>query len=178
MSAKWSVTGIAQAHFATYTDARTGKRLIADYLAFLGIPAFVALFASIMTARGDFHLSDVTRLLGGIGVFTGLLFGLLTNTFTVSLRVRRDEGLDPEHVVVKLVAELFANLGWSVVVGCALVSLIVAAGATHTSEDVLGPWWTGVLVFLFLHLMMTVLMALKRLWFAHQKIADLPPKDK
>jgi cellobiose-specific phosphotransferase system component IIC len=178
MSAKWSVTSIARAHFATYTDARTGKPLVADYLAFLGAPAAVALAASTMATMGKFQLIDVARLLGGIGVFTGLLFGLLTNTFTVSLRVRRDEGLDPEHPVVKQVAELFANLGWAVVVGCLLVSLIVTAGATHPTEVALGPGWTGILVFLFLHLMMTVLMALKRLWHAHQKIADLPPKNR
>ncbi|WP_405807521.1 hypothetical protein OG729_20335 [Streptomyces sp. NBC_00210] len=178
MSAKWSVASIARAHFATYTDARSGKMLPSDYLSFLGGPGVVALVASIMASAGKFQLMDVSRLLGGIGVFTGLLFGLLTNTFTLSLRVRRDEGLDSEHVVVKQVAELFANLGWSVIIGCLLVSLIVVAGATHPAKAALGPWWTGVLVFLFLHLMMTVLMALKRLWYAHQKIADLPPKGR
>lgn len=174
MSAKWSITEIARAHFATYVHARTGKRLAADYLAFVGTPAAVAIFASAMATTGRFQLVDVSRLLGGIGVFTGLLFGLLTNVFSLSLRVRRDEGLDSQHPVVRQVRELFANLGWSVIIGCILVSLIVVAGATHPAKSPLSPPWTGVLVFLFLHLMLTVLMALKRLWYAHEKISDLP----
>lgn len=177
MSAKWSITSIARAHFATYRDARTGRPMASDYLAFLGVPGIAAAFASALVSAEKFQLVDVSRLLGGIGVFTGLLFGLLTNTFTLSLRVRRDEGIDAQHAVVQQVGELFANLGWSVIVGCALVSLIVVAGATHASNESLGPWWTGVLVFLFAHLMLTVLMALKRLWYAHEKIADLPRKE-
>ncbi|NEA42334.1 hypothetical protein [Streptomyces sp. SID11385] len=176
MGAKWSIAAIAQAHFATYRNARTGKQSFVDYITFVGIPFSAATITAVVTAQGNFALVEVTRLLGGIGVFTGLLFGLLTNTFTLSLRVRRDEGLPPDHKMVKQVDELFANLAWSVVIGCLLVTAIVAAGATHSPADALEPPWTWMMVFLFLHLMLTVLMALKRLWFAHQDIASLPRK--
>lgn len=178
MSAKWSIFSIARAHFDTYRDARTGDRMLSDYLVFLGIPSTLAVAVGLLTGHGHFHLLDVTRLVGGVGVFTGLLFGLLTNTFSLSLRVRRDEGLDPDHKVVVQVRELFINLGWAVIVGCMLVILLVIAGATHKSTSPLGPIWTGVLVFSFSHLMLTILMALKRIWYAHESISSLPPKNK
>ncbi len=176
MSTKWSIVSITRAHFGTYRNARTDSPMPTDYLAFVGIPLGTAIFAGIMTHLGHFHLRDISRLIGGIGVFTALLFGLLTNTFTLSLRVRRDEGLDPEHPVVTQVRELFFNLAWAVVVGCTLVTLLILAAATHTTTAALGPIWTSTLTFLVLHLMLTIFMALKRLWYAHEKIANLPPK--
>ncbi|MFF1411151.1 hypothetical protein ACFVX6_15380 [Streptomyces sp. NPDC058289] len=178
MSAKWSVAKIAAAHFKTYWDASKGRVMVSDYVMFVGLPVLLALFAGVMTHRGHFHVRDVSKLIGGIGVFTGLLFGLLTNVFTLSLRVRRDEGLDPEHVVVKQVRELFFNVSWAVVIGCCLVIALVLAAATHSTTSALGPVWASLLAFLFLHLMFTIFMALKRLWYAHEAVAKLPAKRK
>ncbi|MYR44389.1 hypothetical protein [Streptomyces sp. SID5910] len=178
MSVKWSVAKIVAAHFRTYWDASKDRPMVSDYLTFIGIPVVLSIFAGTMTHLGHFHVRDVSKLIGGIGVFTGLLFGLLTNVFTLSLRVRRDEGLDSEHEVVKQVRELFYNLSWAVVVGCVLVTALVLAAATHSTTSALGSIWTGLLSFLFLHLMLTILMALKRLWFAHEKVANLPMKQK
>lgn len=178
MTVKWSVAKIASAHFKTYRDASKGRSMASDYLTFIGIPLLVAVFAGVMTHRGHFHVRDASKLIGGMGVFTGLLFGLLTNIFTLSLRVRRDEGLDPEHEVVKLVRELFYNVSWAVVVGLALITTLILAAATHSTTAALGSIWTGLLSFLILHLMLTILMALKRLWHAHDRVARLPAKKK
>ncbi|WP_327396741.1 hypothetical protein [Streptomyces phaeochromogenes] len=178
MSIKWSVAKIAGAHFRTYWDASKDRPMASDYLTFIGIPLLISVFAGAMTHSGHFHLRDVSKLIGGMGVFTGLLFGLLTNVFTLSLRVRRDEGLDSEHEVVKQVRELFFNIAWAVVVGCALITALVIAAATHSTTSTLGSIWTGLLSFLMLHLMFTILMALKRLWYAHEKVAKLPAKPK
>ncbi|CBG72634.1 hypothetical protein SCAB_56072 [Streptomyces scabiei 87.22] len=177
MSVKWSVAKIAVAHFKTYWDANKDRPMASDYVTFLGVPILLAIFAGIMTHAGHFHIRDVSKLIGGMGVFTGLLFGLLTNVFTLSLRVRRDEGLDPENEVVKQVRELFFNVSWAVVVGCVLITVLVLAAATHSTTSALGSLWTGLLTFLFLHLMLTILMALKRLWYAHDKVAKLPAKE-
>ncbi|MFD9099468.1 hypothetical protein ACFVZN_00135 [Streptomyces virginiae] len=178
MTAKWSIARIASAHFRTYWDANKDRVMVSDYLMFIGAPALLAIFASVMTHLGHFHVRDVSKFIGGIGVFTGLLFGLLTNVFTLSLRVRRDEGLDPEHSVVKQVRELFFNISWAVLVGCILVVALVLTAATHSTVSAIGPLWVGVLTFLFLHLMFTILMSLKRLWYAHDAVAKLPAKQK
>ncbi|WP_282202473.1 hypothetical protein [Kitasatospora fiedleri] len=177
MSAKWSVWDIARANFKTYSNAITGKPMASDYIAFLVIPAGLAIACGIAAKTGHFHLTNVSQFIGGVGIFTGLLFGLLTNVFTLSLKVRRDEGLEPDHLAIRQVRELFSNIGWSVTVGLALIVSVVSAAATHKSTDPLGAIWVGFLTFLFSHLIMTVLMALKRLWFAHESISKLPPKS-
>lgn len=177
MSAKWDVRDIIRANFRTYRNNTTDKVMVSDYIAFVITPMAIALTCSFMAHFKHFKLLDVSRLVGGIGIFTGLLFGLLTNVFTLSLRVQRDEGLTRDHELVVQVKELFANVSWSVIVGLTLVVAMVAASVTHKSTQPVGAAWTGVLTFLFLHLVMTVFMALKRLWFAHSKIARLPPKN-
>ncbi|MFD4922042.1 hypothetical protein ACFWNE_12090 [Streptomyces goshikiensis] len=120
---------------------------------------------------------DVSKLVGGIGVFTGLLFGLLTNVFTLSLKLQRDEDL-ADHQTAKNVKELFANVSWAVCVGLALVVLLVICTSTSKATNPISWLWTAVLATVFAHLILTVLMSLKRLWMAHSRIPLLPPKAK
>ncbi|MYV51026.1 hypothetical protein [Streptomyces sp. SID3212] len=176
MSGKWDVRDIAAANFATYVDGESSKARFADFFAFILLPAFLGVGVGVLRHFNHFNLLDVSKFIGGIGVFTGLLFGLLTNVFTLSLRVRRDEGLHPAHDIIRDVAELFANVGWAVLVGLTLVVALVIVAATHDPKVPVGPYWTGVLVAIFSHLVLTVLMSLKRLWFAHGHVANLPPK--
>lgn len=75
MSIKWSVAKIAGAHFRTYWDASKDRPMASDYLTFIGIPLLISVFAGAMTHSGHFHLRDVSKLIGGMGVFTGLLLG-------------------------------------------------------------------------------------------------------
>ncbi|MEV7168557.1 hypothetical protein AB0O18_02585 [Streptomyces sp. NPDC093224] len=177
MSEKWDIKDIAAAHFGTYVDAQTQKRRNSDYLAFVGIPLILGISSGVLRIFCSFELYDVSKLVGGIGIFTGLLFGLLTNVFTLSLKLQRDEDL-ADHATAKNVKELFANVSWAVFVGLVLVVMLVVCGATNPPSRPISWVWTVVLVVLFTHLILTVLMALKRLWMAHSKIALLPPKEK
>jgi hypothetical protein len=178
MDAKWGVAGIAAAHFDTLRDAVSGKWRARDYLGLLGLPVTVAAVAVL----GDLRLYDVSKLLGGIGVFTALLFGMVGNVFNLYLRVRRDERLSPYDPLIDDVKELFANVSWSVLVGLALITAMVVATSTQVPPaprepaEPLGLFWTGLLAFLFVHLIMCVLMALNRFWLAHINIDKLPPK--
>lgn len=179
MSAKWDVRDIALAHYNTLRDATTGHYRARDFVVFFGAPLTIAGLA----VKGGIHLYDVSKLLGGIAVFTGLLFALVSNVFSLYLRVRRDEGLSPYDPLIADVKELFANVAYAVLVGLGLVMLLVVAASTHTpdpssqtAQQPLGPIWTAVLIATFFHLLLTVLMALNRLWLAHIKIGELPPK--
>lgn len=176
MSEKWDVRDIAAANFATYVDGEGSKPRFADFFTFIVLPLLLGLGTGLLRYFDHFNLLDVSKFIGSIGVFTGLLFGLLTNVFTLSLRVRRDEGLHPAHDMVRDIAELFANVGWAVLVGLLLVVSLVIVAATHNPKVPVGPFWTGILVAIFSHLVLTVLMSVKRLWFAHSHIANLPPK--
>ncbi|GAA2875930.1 hypothetical protein [Streptomyces mexicanus] len=175
MSGKWDVRDIAAANFRTYVDAG-GKKRAGDVVVFIGLPLMLGITCGLLRHFGHLNILDVSKLIGGVGVFTGLLFGLLTNVFTLSLRVRRDEGLNPDHVVIRNVRELFANLSWAVLVGLLLVVLLVVVTATHDPKRPIGVAWTGILVTTFSHLILSLLMSLKRLWFAHQNVSNLPPK--
>lgn len=175
MSGKWDVRDIAAANFQTYVDA-DGKRRMGDVAIFVAMPILLGVICGILRHFDHLHILDVSKLIGGVGVFTGLLFGLLTNVFTLSLRVRRDEGLNPDHVIIRDVRELFANLSWAVLIGLLLVVLLVVVAATHDPKKSIGAAWTGILVTTFSHLILSLLMSLKRLWFAHQNISKLPPK--
>ncbi|GAA0347218.1 hypothetical protein ACKI1I_38040 [Streptomyces turgidiscabies] len=175
MSGKWDVRDIAAANFGTYVDA-DGKRRAGDIVVFFALPLMLGVTCGILRHYERLHILDASKLIGGIGIFTGLLFGLLTNVFTLSLRVRRDEELHPDHAIIRDVRDLFANLSWAVLVGLLLVVLLVAVSATHDAKKSIGVAWTVVLVTVFSHLILALLMSLKRLWFAHQNVSALPPK--
>ncbi|MBA5221502.1 hypothetical protein [Streptomyces griseoaurantiacus] len=175
MSGKWDVRDIAAANFGTYVDA-DGRRRVSDIVVFFGLPLAFGAACGTLRYFDHLHILDPSKLVGGIGIFTGLLFGLLTNVFTLSLRVRRDEGLHPDHDIIRDVRDLFSNLSWAVLVGLLLVVLLVIVSATHDAKKSIGVGWTVVLVAIFSHLVLTILMSLKRLWFAHQNVSNLPPK--
>ena len=177
MSEKWDVRDIAKAHFGTYVDANTQKRRRLDYAAFILFPLGVGTLASLLRHYGHFGLSDVSKFIGGVGIFTGLLFGLLTNVFTLSLRLQRDDELSEEKTT-KYVKELFSNVSWAVLVGLLLIVLLVTCSSVSDPNKPVHWAWVGILVAVFLHLILTVLMSLKRLWMAHSKIPLLPPKVK
>jgi hypothetical protein len=177
VSEKWDVRDIAKAHFRTYVDAKTHKRRRADFAAFVFFPLAMGVLTATLRHHDHFGLYDVSKFIGGVGIFTGLLFGLLTNVFTLSLRLQRDDELG-EQVVTKYVKELFSNISWAVVVGLILMTLLVTCSTVSNPSEPVHWAWTGLLVATFFHLGLTVLMSLKRLWLAHSKIALLPPKVK
>ncbi|SEE74677.1 hypothetical protein [Streptomyces sp. Ag109_O5-10] len=177
MSEKWDVRDIAKAHFRTYVDAKTQKRRLADFAAFILFPLAAGALTSTLRHYGHFGLYDVSKFIGGVGIFTGLLFGLLTNVFTLSLRLQRDDRLGDEEAT-KYIKELFNNVSWAVVVGLFLIVSLVTCSTVSDPKKPVHWAWTGLLVATFLHLALTVLMSLKRLWLAHSKIPLLPPKVK
>lgn len=67
-------------------------------------------------------------------------------------------------------------MGWSVVVGLALVTVMAAASVTHAAVEPLGAGWVGVIIALCLRLIITVVMAVVRLAAAYEAIAGLSPK--
>ncbi|MGW5326798.1 hypothetical protein [Streptomyces sp. NPDC004014] len=146
-------------------------------MAFVFFPLAVGCATALLRHYRHFGLYDVSKFIGGVGIFTGLLFGLLTNVFTLSLRLQRDDELGDQETT-KYVKELFTNVSWAVVVGLCLIVLLVTCSSVSNPTKPVNWVWTGMLVAVFFHLVLTVLMSLKRLWLAHSKIALLPPKVK
>lgn len=171
MSSKIDLTPLVERQLATFRGYSefTGKL---DFFVFV----FVPVGAGLAVAVWGPDVKGVGAVLGGVGVFTALLFALLVNVFNLSVKLRRDEGVRPEQPLALNVDELFYNVGWSVVIGLALVITMTAATVTHTATEALGGVWVGLIVALFVHLVITVLMAVVRMVSTYESIADLAPK--
>lgn len=171
MTNKINLIEIGRAQLRTFSNYSLGAR-ISDVLAFLGLPILLGVLAGLY-APPVFQLSV---LLTGASVFTGLLVALLVNVFNFSVKVRRDEKIRPEERLAQTVDELMTNAAWTVLVGLSLVVLLVLATATQKPTCPLHPIWVGILTGFATYLVLNVLMVLSRIWSAHGDIKDLPPK--
>lgn len=171
MSAKVNLTPILQGQLASFRGYSAATRKV-DLIVFLAVPAGSG---AAVAAAGP-PIKGIGGVLGGVSVFTALLFAMLVNVFNLSIKLRRDEGVRPEDELALDIDELFYNVGWSVVVGLALVTVMAAASVTHAAVEPLGAGWVGVIIALFLHLIVTVVMAVVRLAAAYEAIAGLSPK--
>lgn len=134
---------------------------IADLVVFFLVPAGIA--AGVWLVGGE--LKSTSDMLDGVAIITGLLLGLLVHVLGLGLRVAEDPRLTRSSKVAVLVDELRANTAWAAAVGVGLTSALVLVGA-FTGEQEAGSgypaWLSGLLVGTFVHLMLTLLMILKR----------------
>lgn len=167
MASKSNVLPIVTDHYATLVHGRTEKPRILDYAFQLGFP----LAAGLVVWLRDVRLRELGGALGGLAVFTALLFGLLVFVFQLRIQAASDPRLGRGHRVLELIDELYSNVGYSVLVGI----VVTAAGmvATTTSDGDMGsaPWVSGALATLTLHLVIVVLMCLKRARAAYNSVA-------
>lgn len=155
----------------------TRHRSIADILIFFAVP--VATFAGLWL--GDFRLRDTGQVLAGVAIFTGLLFGLLVHVFAVGLQISDSPRFTTTSRVTLLVDELRANVAYACGVGLLLtmILLVSSAFATTTPPGVSGTapereviaWASSAIAALVLHLVLTMLMVLKRLRTAYTLLA-------
>ena len=166
MTSKASVIPAVRAHFDTLRDDRTGKVRRVDYVLFVGLPVTAASAAWYF----DFRMKDMASALAGLAVFTALLFGLVIFVFQLRIQIKND-GREREHPrLVRLVDETFSNVTYSVVIG--LATTVVGMIAASVAEKEVGApvWITVILVLLGTHLVLTILMCLKRIHSAYQQI--------
>lgn len=153
------------AHYDTLRDDRDGSYRIRDFLLFVGLPAGVGLILGF----SEFRLHDIASMLAGLAVFTALLFGLVIFVFQLRVQVK-DDGRDRQRPkLASLIDELFANVTYSVIVG--IVTTVFAVIAASISDDAGAPVWiSGVVAALAFHLVLTILMCLKRVHSAYQQL--------
>lgn len=163
MTAKWSVTTIITEHARTLVDQRTGKAMISDYLVFYGLP----IAAGIACYLGGFRLRGTEGLLAGISILTALLFGLLIHGFTLGMRVSDDSRIAKRGRIAKLIDELQANLTYAVLIGISTTLVLILAVGTTQPGHALGVLISSIIVLLTSHLLLVILMALRRLQSAY-----------
>lgn len=163
---------IAKTHFLTLTRTYLDNNNVSrergsktDFSIFFILPVSVGallFFFGVETKKLD-------QLLAGSAVLTGLLFALLVLMFERIVHTERalppEAGVDP----VTDAWRVLANVSWSILISIGLLTLIFAANLFV--ENAAPAWLTGIIAAVFLHLALTLLMILRRVFFMAMRIA-------
>ncbi len=149
-------------HVQTWS-VRSGRQRTADRRRaaawYYGVPLMLA----VPLLGWHVQVQGVGQLLSGVAVFTALLFGLLVLMFNTGLALRKDaKVLANAHNTRRVVADVRANTTYAAVVAIILAMTLVVAAALTPPSHGLAWGWTPVLVFLFVHLALTLLTILAR----------------
>lgn len=168
MSLKFNVLPAIHDHFETFSDHQAGGRpLVRDYAGMLGLPILAAGAIWFVGIR----VREVGTFLGGIAILTGLLFALVIFVFQLRLQVSGDPRHPNGSRLPVLLDELFANVNYAVIIGMATSAVGVVAAATSDSASGEAPLWASVvLTALGVHLLLTVLMCVKRTRAAYRRM--------
>lgn len=166
MASKASIGPAVRAHFDTLRDDRTGDVRLLDLVLFVGLP----LLAGGVLWLCDFRMKDIAAVLAALAVFTALLFGLVIFVFQLRVQVKAD-GRDHERPrLASLIDETFANVTYSVIVGIITTAAALIGAAIGKSGDGAPVPISAILAALALHLVLTILMCLKRVHSAYQQL--------
>ena len=157
-------------HFRTLYDDRTGKP---DWLAWasqLLVPIAIGTAAGVKGA----NLQDVGGAVAGVSIVAGLLFAMSIFLFQLRTSLSQDKRLN--QVDFRLVDECMANTIWAIVWGLALTLYLVVMGAGGwMRQGVLRTTWTGIAIAAGTNFLVVIMMCLKRLRRAYERIAMKRP---
>lgn len=165
---KTAVREIAQKHFETLVDGRTGKVSKADWTFSVGVPVIVGVVAPVLS----FRLPSGSGAIDAAAILTGLLFGLVVFIFQVRLTIKADPVKSQYGALTDSVDALFQNVLYAILVGLLWTIVSVAADAfTIRRGEYLTGWATGAVTAVGLHLAWVVLMCLKRVMRAYMAMS-------
>lgn len=166
MASKLSPIPVLKSHLDTLRDAQSNKPLIGDYFTLYGIPL---LFGAYSFWR-EFQAKDVGSFLGGIAVFAALLFALVVFVFQLRISAGNNPATENKDRLLKLLDQLFANVSYAVLIGLATTFLGIIS-IWLTDEEAGAPIWLSVLlVAAVTHLVLTIMMCLKRINAAYRRL--------
>ncbi|WP_041760122.1 hypothetical protein [Pseudonocardia dioxanivorans] len=143
-------------HYATMRNHDT-KRFGMDLAVFLLVPAVVGGFTFVVGAQVR-HLPEV---LAATAIFTGLIFGVFVLMFDMTMRATDKSDPARGAMVIRLAAELRANISYAVLLGI-LLSGVLGGFVMFTDGDRVPPSISALIVFGSLQLLLTIFMVLKR----------------
>jgi len=161
---KTSVGDVVKEHYATFYDARTKKPRWQDYV----LPVVVPVLAGALSAALGWRMSSAGTLTNGLAILTGLLFALVVFVFQLRLDVTRDPRHEGQVSLRRRVDELFHNVLYAILAGLTATMASVIADAATPKDLPVDRWWTAALVILGGHLVVTILMCLKRTLLAYR----------
>lgn len=153
--------------------AKRHDRILA-VLWFYGLPLLLAAIPVGLAIYGcyEVRIGGLGPILSGVSIFTALLFGLLVLMFNTGVAVKKDRAvLDNAHGVAQVIDDARANVTYSALVALVLACTLVVAAASNRDPSGILQWqWSVPLIFLGTHLMLNVLIILKRLRVAFNNI--------
>ncbi len=168
MSSKFNVLPAIRDHFETFEDHNNRNRfLLRDYAGMVGVPAAAAGLITLCQV----HIRSVGTFLSGVAVLTGLLFALVIFVFQLRLQVASDPRHHNGGKLTTLIDELFANVNYAVIVGLATSVLGVIAASVEDPAAGAPVWASALLTLLGTHLVLTVLMCVKRTRSAYRRLS-------
>lgn len=169
---KIRVTDLALAHTDTlrveYRDEHgdlRDRRSWGDLVLFFVVPVL----AGVATWWFGVKAPDADPLLAAVAVLTGLLFALIVLVFDRLVLEREKPAPTAGNDPVVDTWQLLANVSWAIL--ASLVLLVVLFTATLFVKTDLPPWLTALVAGLGLHLILTLLMVLKRVFLMAKRIA-------
>lgn len=168
MSKKLSPLPVVYAHLDTLRDSQTNKPLIWDYLMLYGFPVFVGGFS----LWREFQAQEIGAFLGGVAVFAALLFALVVFVFQLRLSAGKDPVTSKKVRLLKLLDQLFANVSYAVLVGLWTTFLGIASVWLSDGEGKAPIWLSVLLVSAVTHLVLIILMCLKRINAAYRRLTN------
>lgn len=173
MDSKFSVFPTIWDHYRTLVDESNEDDPQApfwpDYAVIIGVPLVAGTVVGL-TAR----LQDMQSYIGGVAIFTALLFGMVIYVFQLRMQLLGHPKVPRDGDLAGFVDQLFANVNYAVVVGVIATALSMAAAVTADDNGRVNEVWSGVVVAIGVHLLLVVFMCIKRIRAAYHEIRKLP----
>ncbi|WP_189239024.1 hypothetical protein [Planomonospora parontospora] len=141
-----------------------------DIVLFYAIPTGIGIFCWIRDVK--LYISDV--MLGGVAILTGFLFGLMLHIFSIGVKIADDPRYKSGDKLPTLVDELRANVSYSCGIGLLVTVILVIPVAfisPSTLEAGLNSDMAGLFSTLFTHLVLTLLMVIRRVRSAYKAMS-------
>ncbi len=173
---KIDVSRIIVAQIRTLRDNRNQKYSIPDLVLFYGVPLVLCGIAPHF--KWKFSGDVLNALLAAFSIFAGLLLNLLILVYTFSSQSNHPNALAKTRTAV--IKELHDNIAYSILVSIVIVVVTMISVAYLKIDDAVttpkftNRWVTGIIIFLTLNFILTLLMILKRIYIMLNQVIDKP----
>jgi hypothetical protein len=160
LRSKFSAWALVEDHYDTLRNYQTGRRRLADYVTYLGLPGAIAVAGWLLHGRAR----NIPDVLAAIAILTGLIFGVFVLVFDLTARAADALSDEDRGLALRLADELRANVSYARAARSGLEHAALLGGIAmfaDTSKP-LSRTVSAVITFFGLHLLLTIFMILKR----------------
>lgn len=164
MSAKINICSIISGHINTLKNASDSKFSGIDFLTFFGIPILIAVISSFY----DLKITDsIVSLLVNFGaIFTALLLSVLVLVYDQNSKLDDRNTKSPVNffkLKKELLNQLYYNICYSVILSLILILSCLVESIIRNISYLDRFVFIPVIVFVSIHLMLTIVMIVKRM---------------